>query len=179
MEILKGVPQGSVLGALLFTIFINSIDYDTQDVNIHFYADDTIVYCSAPSCQLALSKLLWNHSVMAFQFKTCSEHWKKLNIWYSRAQRNLKLIWLLSRPVDDALSFGSRITQLKNMLKIKRGFYFRNKLCLSFNAQKKLSLCNILTCNWFLWRCVPICTFISPHYSRCRLSWFFKVYSKL
>ncbi|KAF7711487.1 hypothetical protein HF521_000498, partial [Silurus meridionalis] len=40
--------------------------------------------------------------------------------------------------VDDALSFGSHITQLKKKLKIRLGFYFRNKFCLSFNARKKL-----------------------------------------
>lgn len=40
--------------------------------------------------------------------------------------------------VDDTLSFGSHIMQLKKKMKIKLGFYFRNKFCLSFNARKKL-----------------------------------------
>ncbi len=40
--------------------------------------------------------------------------------------------------VDDVLSFGSHITQLKKKLKIKLVFYFRNKFCFSFNARKKL-----------------------------------------
>lgn len=40
--------------------------------------------------------------------------------------------------VDDALSFSSHITQLKNKLKITLGFYFRNKFCFSFNVKKKL-----------------------------------------
>ncbi len=46
-----------MLGPLLYTIYINSLDYDIQNANFHFYADDSIVYCSASSGQQALYKL--------------------------------------------------------------------------------------------------------------------------
>lgn len=39
----KGVPQGSMLGPLLFVVYINNIT-PIQTYNIHFYADDTILY---------------------------------------------------------------------------------------------------------------------------------------
>ena len=40
LKIIKGVPQGSILGPLLFSIFLNDIFYFVKKSNLSNYADD-------------------------------------------------------------------------------------------------------------------------------------------
>ncbi len=53
----NGVPQGSVLGTLLFILYINNIGNNLAHSSFHLYGDDIVIYSSASTLDHAVSHL--------------------------------------------------------------------------------------------------------------------------
>ena len=81
MNIKMGIPQGSILGPLLFSLFINDLPLNCSGASFQLYADDAVLYVPAKSPELAADVLSafmadvgqWlNHNQLVLNFtKNC------------------------------------------------------------------------------------------------------------
>ena len=76
-DLILGVLQGSVLGPLLFNIYLNDLFFFLKDVGICNFADDTTTYISDESLDNVL-KLLEKNSMLAIHW--FESNYMKLNI---------------------------------------------------------------------------------------------------
>ena len=89
--ITKGVPQGSVIGPLLFCLYINDI-VDSVDEEVVLFADDAAFIITAPSLQEMYRKI-------RKLFSDLNRYLKANNLVPNFNKR--KLMCFLSRPRKD------------------------------------------------------------------------------
>ena len=75
----NGVPQGSILGSLLFNIDLIDLFYEFEESNITSYADDTTPYSCAKDTQTVISEL---KSISSKLF-----HWFQYNHFESQSRK--------------------------------------------------------------------------------------------
>jgi len=66
-------PQGSILRPILFSIYINEFGIGLETVNVHFYADVTIIYTMASSLKVPMDSL--QNAFNSFQTSLDSLNW--------------------------------------------------------------------------------------------------------
>ena len=172
--IVSGVPQGSILGPILFNLFLNDLFYFIQNANIHNYADDNTLSAfsnSIPNLIKILEEetniaILWlNHNHMIAN----PEKFHSIIIQKSRKETTGNILninqeqiesepWvkLLGVKIDNKLNFDLHINDLCKKSSSQLNAIIRLSPFLNFHAKQIL-----------------IQSFIYANFNYCPLVWHF------
>ena len=168
-EILFGVPRGSILGPLLFNIFISDMFYFLEDFDTANYADDTTPYCASKNAEFVVNNL---EQLSTILFEWFNNNYMKVNtgkshLLFSGNSRATAAIdnsciesedkqVLLGITIDSNLTFENHI----------------NSICKKV-SQKLVALARITPCMNIQERRTIMKSFVTSQFSYCPLIWMF------
>ena len=150
-KLIHCVPHGSVLGPLLFNIYLNDLFLLLNDIEISNYADDTTLYACDDNLERVLQKLEVNSELAIFWFENnfmtlntdkCKLVISGLKYEYTWAKIGTDIIWesnevdLLGITLDSELKFDKHINNICTKANRKLTILGRMSKYLSENKRK-------------------------------------------
>ena len=144
-----GVPQGSILGPLLFNIDFIDLLYECEESNIASYADDTTRYSCARDTQTVISELISSRLFHWFQYNHLKANPGKCHLLLSSktptdvsiGDASIKTSTketLLGILIDSELSFDQHISSICSKASKKLHALGRTDSFMSFNKRRTL-----------------------------------------
>ena len=130
-----GVPQGSILGPLLFLVYINDICKNLQHTKVRLYADDTVIY---NSCDQIIQTGIHLQSSLDHLYNWCNRNKLTVNINKTKIM-TFGLRQFIKQRVSPLLQMGN--LSLGNVQTFKYlGFILDRELKFSAHAQNVYKL---------------------------------------
>ena len=168
-KICYGVPQGSILGPLLFNIFLNDLFMFLPSNNVISYADDNTPFCIGKDSVEVLSSLEETSKILL--------DWFQINSMKANPD---KCHFLISDVEDHEILIGDILVQNSESekllgIKLDRHLNFDShieNLCKKA-SQKVNALSRIAPLMKFEQRRLIMNSFINSHFSYCPIVWMF------
>lgn len=174
LQTIHGVPQGTVLGPILFNLYINDIVKYVKHCKISMFADDTMIYIAGDDLPTMFNSMNYDLSVIS---KWLGDNSLSLNVGKSKYMligNKFKLsTYNLSYPNLSIEIMGNRLDKVKEIkylgviidenLNFKSHFkYIMNKMSKKVYFLRRISNCLNMSTKVLLYK-----SLISPHIDFC------------